>query len=92
MKSCSPRAFNDGGPHQIFIISPEILAKSTTKTMRFVTPKKTASGEIVTAKVDATYTVSDRAVISALINAVKELADKNDALEARVAKLEASVR
>lgn len=34
------------------------------------------------------YTVSDRAIIATLINAIKELSAKNDTLEARLTKLE----
>ncbi len=72
--------------------SPGARAKLTAKNIRVTRPKKTATGETVTRKVDATYySVSDRAVIAALINAAKELAAKNDALEARVAKLETMV-
>jgi hypothetical protein len=65
-------------------------AKAASKNIRVNRIKKTAAGETVTRKVDAAYySVSDRAVIAALINAAKELAAKNDALEARLAKLEA---
>lgn len=57
---------------------------------QLVERQKTLNGEPVTKMVDATYyTVSDRAVISALINAVKELADKNDSLTAEVVALKA---
>ncbi len=49
-----------------------------------------ASGATVRKKIASSYyTVSDRVVVSALVNAVKELAAKNDALEVRLATLEA---
>lgn len=55
-----------------------------------VRPKIGVDGNVVTKRVDsAIYTVSDRAVIAALVNAIKDLADQNDALAARVSKLEA---
>jgi hypothetical protein len=54
---------------------------------------KDASGKLVRHRVpSAYYSVSDRVVISALINAVKELAAKNDALEVRLATLEATAK
>lgn len=52
--------------------------------------KLNAQGQPLTKKTDANYyTVSDRAVMSALINAVKELAAENDTLKTRMAALEA---
>lgn len=45
------------------------------------TPKLDADGKPLTKRIDATYTVSDRAVIAALVNAVKELNAKVAALE-----------
>ena len=46
------------------------------------TPKLDADGKTLTKRIDATYTVSDRAVIAALVNAIKELNAKLAALEA----------
>lgn len=46
------------------------------------TPKLDADGKPLTKRIDATYTVSDRAVIAALVNAIKELNAKVAALEA----------
>lgn len=46
------------------------------------TPKLDADGKPLTKRIDATYTVSDRAVIAALVNAVKELKAEVDALKA----------
>ena len=46
------------------------------------TPKLDADGKPLTKRIDATYTVSDRAVIAALVNAVKELKTEVDALKA----------
>jgi len=40
---------------------------------------------------DGRYTMSDRPIIAALINAVKELAKKNTTLEAKYATLEARI-
>ncbi|MBI5770839.1 MAG: tail fiber domain-containing protein [Verrucomicrobia bacterium] len=47
-----------------------------------------AEGKPLTRRIDTTYTVNDRAVIAALVNAIKELAAQNDALAARVTALE----
>lgn len=44
--------------------------------------KLDANGKAVTKRVDANYSVSDRAVIAALVNAVKELKAEIDALKA----------
>lgn len=46
------------------------------------TPKLDADGKPLTKRIDATYTVSDRTVIAALVNAVKELKAEVDALKA----------
>ena len=45
--------------------------------------KLDAAGKPVTQRVDANYSVSDRTVIAALVNAVKELKTEIDALKAR---------
>jgi hypothetical protein len=45
-------------------------------------PSRDADGNIITKKVDASYTVADRAIIAALVNAIKELADEIDQLKA----------
>ncbi len=51
--------------------------------------KKNAKGEKMTKQVSVDfYSVSDRVIISALVNAVKTLADQNDALAARVLAIE----
>ncbi|MBI5770844.1 MAG: tail fiber domain-containing protein [Verrucomicrobia bacterium] len=47
-----------------------------------------AAGRPLTRRIDTTYTVNDRAVLAALVNAIKELATQNDALAARVTALE----
>ena len=46
-------------------------------------PKLDADGKAVTQRVDANYSVSDRTVIAALVNAVKELKAEIDALKAK---------
>ena len=61
-------------------------AVSTYRTVADVnddgTPKLDDDGKPVTKRLDATYTVSDRTVIAALVNAVKELKAEVDALKA----------
>ncbi len=59
---------------------------------RTVESKNTAGSTVRTRVPASYYTVSDRVVLSALINAVKELAAKNDALELRLATLEADAK
>lgn len=65
----------------------EIASGRLTGKLR---PKRDAGGATVTQKIESTYTVSDRVIIAALVNAIKELGATNDALLARVAKLEAA--
>jgi hypothetical protein len=57
--------------------SPEGGVKRTERRSRV-----DENGRLVTQRVPATYTVYDRAVIAALVNAVKELSERLDALAA----------
>ena len=78
-------------------ISEAVATSRTVPDMETVTgddgetatrQKVDANGKPLTKRIDATYTVSDRAVIAALVNAIKDLAAQNDDLAARVAALE----
>lgn len=78
----------------------ELTANGTILPAREITEKQmvekttlrqklSATGEPITKKVQGTYTVSDRAVIAALINAVKELDAIVQAEQARTTAVEA---
>lgn len=67
-------------------VTEEVTDDNGEKVQRQVLDSE---GNPTTEIVDAeSYSVNDRAVISVLINAVKELASKNDELESRIAALE----
>jgi hypothetical protein len=72
---------------------PVDRGNSLVQTVRYVKrkelrPKLDANGKRVTRKEPASYTVSDRAVISVLVNSIKELDAANAELRARLDKLE----
>lgn len=66
----------------------EITEEKTRDGVAYLEVKRDAKGAAMTERVASTYTVSDRAVISVLVNAIKELAEQNDALASRVLALE----